>query len=395
MAFKVSVEHISVFPHPNADRMEIARVGDYDLVIGKGNLKDGDKVLFAPKRTVIPEELRHHYCNKDTGESYLHGPNKDRVGSIRLRGELSEGVTIAFDTVKHLLGVESIDDLPVGVDLSKKLGMTEFVAPIRASLSGDLAALSPGEDIHQHDCYALSTTAPSFRDDEDVVVTEKLHGSQINILFPDLDGPFRELPPDLNGQFSHLELCGGVDEEEPDPKDMESISHGRMVKISSKGILSSGTVLRESQKNTYWKAFRHSNIGELVSRYFGKDQYVRIIGEVIPVQKGFSYGEDSGKPTIKIFRIDVDGKTLSLDEVRQDFPDFIPMWVPVLYEGPYDRDKFVSLSKGKETVSGRELHIREGVVVSPKVPRTYSVNKIRLMAKVINPKYRDNDDDIS
>ena len=43
--------------------------------------------------------------------------------------------------------------------------------------------------------------------------------------------------------------------------------------------------------------------------------------------------------------------------------------VPRLYEGPYDIERVLELATGRETVSGRELHLREGVVIRPATER--------------------------
>jgi hypothetical protein len=54
----------------------------------------------------------------------------------------------------------------------------------------------------------------------------------------------------------------------------------------------------------------------------------------------------------------------------------------------------VKMCKGMETVSGKQLHIREGVVIRPYIDRCARDNtKLRL--KLINPKYKESGDEIS
>lgn len=43
--------------------------------------------------------------------------------------------------------------------------------------------------------------------------------------------------------------------------------------------------------------------------------------------------------------------------------------VPTLYEGPYTIEKVLEAASGRETVSGRALHLREGVVIRPVTER--------------------------
>ena len=71
----------------------------------------------------------------------------------------------------------------------------------------------------------------------------------------------------------------------------------------------------------------------------------------------------------------------------------LDMWVP--YEVmPYNEEPVIASSKGMEGVSGKKLHIKEGVVVEPIYPRQSRSGK-ELIVKVINPKYKGDDDDMS
>ncbi len=87
--WKVSVERIALFDHPNADRMQLGKVGMHQLVVARSNgYRDGDLVVFAPARAVLPPDLRGHYTNSDTGRSSLLGKDHDRVGQVTPPGAL-------------------------------------------------------------------------------------------------------------------------------------------------------------------------------------------------------------------------------------------------------------------------------------------------------------------
>jgi RNA ligase (TIGR02306 family) len=60
--------------------------------------------------------------------------------------------------------------------------------------------------------------------------------------------------------------------------------------------------------------------------------------------------------------------------------------VPLLYKGPYSKDIVLSLTNGKETISGKSLHIREGVVIKPEVDRIHP-NAGRLALKSVSDDY--------
>nr|WP_265582719.1 hypothetical protein [Streptomyces ferrugineus] len=47
----------------------------------------------------------------------------------------------------------------------------------------------------------------------------------------------------------------------------------------------------------------------------------------------------------------------------------------------------LEVASGRETVSGRELHLREGVVIRPAVERYSAVVGGRAIAKAVSPAY--------
>lgn len=338
--WRVSKEIVEVKPHLNADNLEILKVGEYQIVSGKDNYKTGDEVIIIPEKSIIPKDSPIY----DEYEKYLTGPDKDRVKGIRLRGEISEAITWPLNDIQYLPNavVRSIIDADIGEDLSGLLGITKYEAPIPYNMTGKLEPFdgyARNHDVYQYASYADEIEGV-------VLITEKIHGSQINY-FLDSDGT-------------------------------ES--------VSSKGILKGGRKIVEDEKNVYWQAARNSNLREVASRFFTRaTKRVQLIGEVIPVQKGFTYGQDT--KVVRLFDVVVDGTSVHCEDV----PDIaFNLWVPVLWLGDVSEVDLSKLSKGKEQVSGNELHIKEGIVVKS-IDKEKSEDGKRLITKVINPKYKDED----
>src|SRR5215813_9933348 len=89
--FAVSIERIaSVWPHTNADRLEMARLTSmsYQFVIAKGSFQPGDRVVYFPIDSLMPDPLIAAIGL--TGK--LAGPRMNRVKTVRLRGEISQGI---------------------------------------------------------------------------------------------------------------------------------------------------------------------------------------------------------------------------------------------------------------------------------------------------------------
>lgn len=354
--WKVSAEEIELFPHPNADKLLIAKVGMYALVVGKDNgYKDGDIVIFAPKRSVLPDDLKGNYTNSETGQSYLVGHNHSRVSSVRLRGELSEGVTVPIPYVLEKLGIGSIPELTIGEDLSEHLGITLYESPVLGfggCQRGAIGLPIPFGQYSRHDVEGFRINAGEFLDDEPVIVTEKLHGSQIAIIM-NLDGE---------------------------------------IFISSKGVMGRGNHLPKEEGNLYWRAAHNSGVLDILRAEFS-GHFVQAYGELIPAQgAAWSYGTDAAKPTLRIFRLEIDHRRVAYDDDRR-----VPLskiWVPFLWSGPFSIEKMIALAKGTETVSGKSLHIREGGVIEPAHPRN-ARKGWPLYIKTINPKFKESDEEPS
>lgn len=70
-------------------------------------------------------------------------------------------------------------------------------------------------------------------------------------------------------------------------------------------------------------------------------------------------------------------------EDDEDLDSFCHHWnlerVPVLYRGPYSKEIMWQYTDGKETVSGTESNIREGIVMRPVVERYHDeIGRVQL-----------------
>lgn len=359
--WKVSKEKIELFVHPNADALELGKVGSYQVVVQKGLYESGDEVVFAPEKSVLTGQIKSEF------ENYLAGSDKDRVKAVRLRGEISSGIIIP----KHL--VTGFEIFNLGEDISDKLGITKYEPPIPTQLAGKVKSFDM-PFIGNHDCEHANVYVNDLIKGERVVITEKVHGSQFILA--------------------------------------HEIETDKTI-VSSKGMLKSGLSIEESDDNTYWIATKNDDIVGRITRNFDSG-VIQVFGEVIPVQKGYNYGQT--KPTVRIFDVRVNGDSIPYDKVPNDFSE---IWVPVIYDGTLnleekevliyeDREKgirkvridnilpkdVVNLCKGKELVSGNSVHIREGMVIRPYVDRN-AKDGTKLRLKVINPAYKETGEEIN
>ncbi|MDH6114024.1 RNA ligase (TIGR02306 family) [Kitasatospora sp. MAP12-15] len=341
---RVTAERLTVLVHPNADALELAQVGLYRAVVAKGAYRTGEYAVYLPEQSVLPAALIEELGL--TGR--LAGPDADRVRAVRLRGELSQGIVCRPGA---LAGVDLVAAAAEGRDFAAELGVTKWSPPIPTTMSGDVEAapdLLPWVDIENFQRFP-----DAFEPGEQVVLTEKLHGSCCLLTYHAGSGA---------------------------------------VQVSSKGIGAQGLALKEDPVNLYWRAVRAHGVpvvaAELAER-LGAER-VGIFGEVFGAGvQDLGYGA-SGRaelPGYAVFDVSavIDGQLHWLDAAEL-LTGRLPL-VPQLWSGPFDTATVLALADGRETVSGRQLHLREGVVIRPVVERHSFTLGGRAIAKVVSGAY--------
>ncbi|MEU5807950.1 MULTISPECIES: RNA ligase (ATP) [unclassified Streptomyces] len=344
---RVTVEELTVHEHPNADALELAQVGLYRAVVAKGAYRTGEFALYIPEQAVLPAALIEELGL--TGR--LAGSAADRVRAVRLRGELSQGLVCR---PRALADVDLARAARENTDFAESLGITKWVPPIPTTMSGDVEAapdLLPWVDIEN-----LQRYPHIFEAGEQVVLTEKLHGTACLMTYLAGDGT---------------------------------------VLVSSKGFGSKGLALKDDERNLYWRAVRGHGVPEVAAKLAARLGATRIgvFGEVYGSGvQDLAYGATAraadAPPGYAVFDVsaEIDGQVRWLDPAELFADGELPL-VPRLYEGPYDLDTVLERATGRETVSGRAVHIREGVVIRPAVERYSPVVGGRAIAKAVSPAY--------
>lgn len=341
---RVTAEVLTIHEHPNADALELAQVGLYRAVVAKGAYRTGDAAVYIPEQSVLPAGLIEELGL--TGR--LAGGNADRVKAVRLRGELSQGIVCRPEALADVdLAQAALD----GTDFAERLGITKWVPPIPPTMNGDVESapdLLPWVDIEN-----IQRFPDIFAPGEDVVLTEKLHGSACLLTY---------------------------------------LTDEDRVHVSSKGFGAKSLALKEDPRNLYWRAVHGHGVAEVAAALAKRlgARRVGIFGEVYGAGvQDLTYGADGRRKSLGYAAFDVsaeiDGTVHWLDPAEL-LDGRLPL-VPRLYEGPYDIERVLSIASGRETVSGRELHLREGVVIRPATERYSPVTGGRAIAKAVSPAY--------
>lgn len=161
---------VDVQLHPNAERLDIIKVLGWNLVAKRGEFKPGDKCCYVECDAVLPDQPQFEFMRD----------RKFRVKTVRLRGAISQG--IAFP----LQFLELPADLPVGADVTERLGVKKFVHPLELTTGGDAVGGFP-HFIPQTDETRIQSV-PLVLDrwrGQQFTTTEKLEGCSMTVAWND------------------------------------------------------------------------------------------------------------------------------------------------------------------------------------------------------------------
>lgn len=384
-AFEVKVVKIdSVESHPDADRLSIVKIGGYNCISAK--LEDGshryaagDLVVYIPEAAVLPEWMlkKMGFWKEEENKGTLSGSQGNRVKCVKLRGQISQG--ILYPTVKH----DMLEKFCISTDLEGQrllvnegddvaafLYIIKYEVPVPAHLAGEVAGANSEYAFH-FDIDNIQKFDRVFESGEQVVVTEKLHGTFCALAYaPELNSP-----DFFDGKFF----------------------------AGSKGLLAKGLLLRNNEANAnniYHRFLISANadgsgtsMPEILTKIskFYDDQTIYILGEVFG--KGIQdLTYELTAPEYRVFDIYVgkpnQGRYLNDDELEYILRNVANLKrVPVLYRGPFSMEKMTELRDGNSYSAGKPINqIREGIVIKPVVERE---NRYcgRVALKFVSPNY--------
>lgn len=326
MAWRVEVKQVTeIREHTNADSLELMFLDGWQLVVPKGRYSVGDLVSYFPAESIIPDRWLEEWGLVGR----LGGSQKNRVCPVKLRGERSIGL------VCH-----APDGFNVGDDVQEHYGIVRWEQPIPVQLSGKVTSRPNG--FVKYDVDNIENHATPFTEDDDVVVTEKIHGTNAAYGF-------------VNNEFV---VC--------------SRNYG----------------LQEDETNTYWRIAREYDLCRitrlLYESFMPKDIWIH--GEIYGVQD-LKYGLSGGRLGFSVFDIRVGEDYMNYHQMEAFCQMLGLPIVPIYHNGPYCK-AVLDMTDGNECVSGNEMHIREGIVIRAANEGNRLPNGDRKILKVVSDAYR-------
>jgi RNA ligase (TIGR02306 family) len=370
--FSVLVKRIlAIEPHPNADAIEFAVIDGYRSIIKKGQFQASDLVAYIPESALLPEwllkELKLWEVEKEIGK--LNGKRGNRVKAIKLRGELSQGIcyevtqdSSSTGAIKTELHDGCFALVKEGDNVAELLGITKYEPEIPVTMAGEV--FNAGTDVTLHfDLENIKSHPSAFKEDENVVITEKIHGTctVLGLL------PYAKAHPEAFGKYKNI-------------------------LIFSKGLGAKGLVFKNNEANKDNLYIRSTKaLIETIDRIQDSDPIGPIAPEFIlgetfgPGIQDLTYGK---KTEFRTFAYATGYRGAQRFHHWKDVEKIAKVYgiqtVPVLYKGPYSEEVVEQHTNGKTTLEAN--HIREGVVIVPEFERN-ATGLGRLALKSVSEAY--------
>jgi RNA ligase (TIGR02306 family) len=191
-----------ILPIEGADAIEVAVVGGWKVVVKKGEFKPGMRAVYCEIDSWIPTKLAP-YLSKGKEPREFEGIKGERLRTIKLRGQLSQGLLLNLD-----LALPFTNSFQIGDDVSEVLGIVKWEKPMNAQLAGvckgNFPSLIPKTDQERVQNLKSEIRA-AFESGLLFEVTEKMEGSSMTCYL--IDGEFgvcsrnMDLKRDENNSF--------------------------------------------------------------------------------------------------------------------------------------------------------------------------------------------------
>lgn len=168
-------------PIPDADAIERAVIRGWNVVVKKGEFQEKSLCVYCEIDSLLPERPEFEFLRK----------NKFRIRSIKLRGQISQGIAFPLrildscenDSIYsnypfHITINGSFYNLQPGLDVTGILGVTKYEEPIPACLGGTAKGYFPSHSIKTDEerIQNLNEIYEEYKQ-HIWVATEKLDGS--------------------------------------------------------------------------------------------------------------------------------------------------------------------------------------------------------------------------
>ncbi len=199
-------------PIEGADRIEVAFVDGWQVVVKKGEFKEGDTGVYFEIDSWIPHKIAPFLSNNREPKEYK-GIKGERLKTIKLKGTLSQGLLLPLSAFPF----PNCFKPDMGADLTDYLGILKWEKEIPAQLRGQVKGNFPSF-LFRTDQERVQNCYQEHKDREGGwEITEKLDGSSMTVYLK--DGVFGvcsrnlDLKKDENNAFWKVAIKSDIEED--------------------------------------------------------------------------------------------------------------------------------------------------------------------------------------
>lgn len=216
-----------IAPIEGADKIEVARVGGWRVVVKKGEYQVGQLAVYFEIDSFIPHDLAPFLTKPGKEPAEFNGVKGQRLRTVRLRGQISQGLLLPFEYCISAAGCTSATQ--EGDDVTEWLQIQKWEKPIPASMAGVMRGNFPScvPKTDQQRIQNIRTSELEQYLGREFEVTEKMDGTSCTMLL-DTDGVFHvcsrniDLERDENNIYWQMAIKYNVEEKLRNMSDLGS-----------------------------------------------------------------------------------------------------------------------------------------------------------------------------
>lgn len=347
--------------HPNADKLSIVRFGGYQCVVATKDWNEGDLAGYVPPDSLVPVAHPEFAWLVNLGRTLhnVNGKEYHRVTAVRLRKEPSMGIL-----------VKAPEGSTVGSDLAAHFGVLHYDPPVREQAGahgkktyGSQAEKKPTCNPPVYDIDSIRKFTDILKPGEPIYVTEKIHGSNARYTAEDRGFfSFSARNWSVSVRFGSTVFTWGRGRGFKRTKLPE---YARYMRVGSR------TQWKRPDPNDIWWRALTPEIAAFCKNNPGCTLYGEVYGDV----QDLDYGLGVGEVRFVAFDVLMQDTDLRGATCWKDAPAFFAVMerygiptVPIVAIEGFDLDSVLRMAEGP-TILGNGKHVREGVVVRPRMER--------------------------
>lgn len=332
-----------ILPIEGADKIEVLKFDGWQCVSGKGNFTVGDAALYFEIDSFLPtSDERFKFLEKNAIS--WNGKIGARIKTIRLRGQLSQGLCLPLSEFPEIDSAVMSDSPDNDIDFAAVLGVEKWEPVIPSQLAGQVKGNFPSF-LRKTDQERIQNIWNSLTKPRSKIVTYDTSGED-NHVWDFVDHPRKNDTYEVTVKLDGSSMTVYLDTE------------------GNFGVCSRNLDLIETEDNAFWRVTRRERLEEKLRKIYTTHGPIALQGELIGpgVQGNHENLKELEFRVFDIFSI-ADQRYMSPTE-RQHLADANGiLHVPMLF-GNFSINKFETIDDALAFASGPSLNndTREGIV---------------------------------